>query len=190
MANASSCVPSGPEEFSSRLSVKAQETFIEEASKFTGTPIPVPGYLPEGCKIQEVFIQPFSENPSGSPITLLISDKKIDKEITTYTDSAGRTHQRYEFKCKMKMSGCWYWGFDGFKPPCSGKSCKRVNIRRDGEGWLFERDTYNCLVWRPAGDDLPGFEISLSAGKGIPKKELLKVAERTYYTRHSPPIGE
>lgn len=178
MTSASCCVSSG--ELSSWLPLRAQKTSLEEASNFIGVPIPVPTYLPKGCKIQEVFIEPFYERPSGSRITLLISDKKIEKEITTHVDNAGRTQQRYEFKCRMQMRMWWSENGGPGKPPCGDSdNCKLVDVG-EGKGWLADWGAYRQLWFWPHSYK-PGFEIVLSAGKRMPKEELIKVAESMTY---------
>ena len=175
MVGASSCTSSGePCEFPSSLSLEAQETSLEEASNFIGKTIPPPTYLPKGYKIQKVFIEPFYERPLGSRLTLLISDKKIKMEITTYTDHAGRTDQRYEFKCKMEMH-MWYSPAGHFG--CKLPHCERLKVGK-GSGCLEDRGTHYVLWW-PCSSSPLEFAMVLSVSKRIPKEELIKVAEST-----------
>jgi len=177
MVSASSCAIFS-DEITCYLSIEDQETSLEEASKFIGKTIPVPTYLPKNCKIQEVFIWRDYKNPLHSDITLLISDKEIEKKLVTYRDNL----QRYDCKCKMKIWMDWSDVWGPGKPPCDpGKGCKLVEVWEGNKGWLDERGNSRTLEFWPGGYQ-PGFEIDLSASKRLlSEEELIKVAQSMTY---------
>lgn len=161
---------SGVATFANELPFKAQKITLEEADSIIGAPLPAPTYLPEGCKIQEVYAV-------DSTVVLLFSDKEIEKELVSYTDASGN-RQRYDFRCKMEMDVRWY-------------SKGGMPIRLPGEkvefngcwGWILDEGDHNTLWWNWYPDpDEPGmFELVLSASKGISKKALVRVAASTLY---------
>ena len=149
-----------------------QETTLEEASNILGVTIPAPTYLPKGLKVQEVYI---SFHPEGGSfrVILLISEEEIEKKLVTYTDQQGVTRQRYEFESEMEMS--IRPAGPGLKMPWA----ERVKIGGIS-GNLVEGDDYNSLWWQMgaiSNGRAGSFKIVLSASKGIPKEELMKVAE-------------
>lgn len=160
------------------LELSAQEVTLTEASEIIGRPIPAPTYLPKGYAIQEVYIY-------DHHVILLISDKEIEKKLVTHTDAAG-TRQRYEFRCRMNMGMSW-WEIETPTletppppppPPPRGIPGKWVNIG-GRQGFIFDKGDHNELIWTwtPARGPLGDVNLSLSAGKRVSSKELLKIAE-------------
>ncbi len=158
--------------FTDTLKITAQKTTLEEAGNILGFAIPVPGYLPESYKIQEVYIQ------DGS-VGLLISDKEIEKKLITRSGTSG-TYQQYEFQCPMEISIVWSsqgipggLKLPGERPkitPSQGTTVASV---------IVDSGSHNDLWWdwRP-NPNLPGmYEIVISATKRISNEELVKVAE-------------
>jgi len=131
-----------------------------------GITIPVPAYLPDGCEIQEVYVQSRS-------VRLFISDRQIEKRLVTHSDAAG-TRQRYEVQTKMEMSVSWS---PDFMIPVRLPE-EKVDIK-DRPGYLMEVETHKRLLWNwlPSSDELGTFEIGLEASKGVSKEELVKIAE-------------
>lgn len=126
---------------------------VEEASRILGVTIPMPTYLPEGYKIQEIYIK---ENT----VSLLISDEKTKADL----------------QWKMKMSMTWYsqGQVGGLKLPG-----ERVMIG-ESSGVIVDRETDNDLWWlwpqSPSPEEPGQFEMRLLAAKEIPKAEMVKVA--------------
>lgn len=157
----------GPVTFTEVLELSVQKVTLDEASNVVGWEIPVPSYLPQDYKIQEVYVM-------DSSVGLLISDEEIEKELVTHTDAAG-TRQRYEYQSKMEMSISWHSQgvAGGLKLPGD-----KVNIG-DTHGVIVDAGDHYNLWWQPRPDlEQPGqYEIVLSASKRITKKELTEIAE-------------
>jgi hypothetical protein len=151
------------------LELSEQRLTLEEASRILGVAVPQPAYLPEGCKIQEIYAQ-------DNSLRLLISDKEIEKQQLTLGDASG-TRQRYSYECIMEMSIKWYpeGKKGGLKVPG-----EQVTIGKGSKGVLADRENYIELWWllpQWSTPDTPGqYEIVLSAGKKTTKDELVKVA--------------
>ncbi|MDD5537388.1 MAG: hypothetical protein PHF12_00300 [Candidatus Omnitrophica bacterium] len=158
--------------FTDSLKITAQKTTLEEASKTSGFTLPVPGYLPQDYKIQEVYIQ------DGS-VRLLISDKEIEKKLVSRSNTSG-SYQEYEFQCPMEIN--IVWGSQGIpgglklpgeRPqitPTQGTTIASV---------IVDRESHNDLWWdwRPNLNEPGMYEIVISATKRISNKELVKVSE-------------
>jgi len=125
----------GPATFTEVLELSAQKVTLDEASNVVGWEIPVPSYLPQDYKIQEVYVM-------DSSVGLLISDEEIEKELVTHTDAAG-TRQRYEYQSKMGMSISWHSQgvAGGLKLPGD-----RVMIG-ETQGVIFDAGDHNNLWW-------------------------------------------
>jgi len=173
------CVSCGEsQEFSGWLSTGYQETSLEEAVNLTGVPIPT--YLPEGYEIQEVLIETFhKERPQYNEVVLLVSDKEIEKRVSARTN-AEDSYKGYDYKCKMEIDVRWTEDGGPGKPPCGeiDQDCKLVHM--NGGGWLVVRGDSRVFFFYPSGAK-PGFQIVITAGKGLPEGELLKVAESMNY---------
>ena len=155
--------------FHNSLELTAQKVSSEEASRIIGVAVPLPSYLPEDYKVQEIYVQ-------DNLLRLFISDTALEKRLVTLGDAAG-TRQKYMFECKMEMGIKWYpkGQVGGLKLPG-----EQVTIR-EGKGVLVDRETHIELWWLlppQSALEQPGqFEIVLSASKNFSKDELLKVAE-------------
>lgn len=161
--------------FTDNLPLSAQETTLGEAASTLGFAIPVPSYLPNSYKIQDVYIQDNSVN-------LLISDTKIQKNVVTQTGASGI--QQYEFRCQMDIG--IKWGSQGIpgglklpgeRPtitPTQGTTVASV---------IVAGETHNDLWWdwRPNPNEPGMYEIVISAIKQISNEELVKVAESVRY---------
>jgi hypothetical protein len=157
-----------PEEFVSSIKLGDdgfQQTTLEELTNRTWEkPLPIPTYLPEGYEIQEVYIYDKPESDYWVidywEIVLLISDSEVE-------------HYNEAFRCKMKLtiySSVAFLG--GFKMPWTEK----VDLEKTGHTALLEkRDETNDLYW-----SIRGYVAVLRAGKGIPIRELTKIAASTY----------
>jgi len=156
--------------FRDSLELTAQKVTSEEASRVLGTPVPRPAYLPEGCKVQEIYVQDDS-------VRLLISEAEIEKQKRTL-GYAVDTPERYHFECRMDMAIKWHpeGKVGGLKTP--GES---VTINADNDGILADREQHVELSWLLPPKSTPKqpgqYEILLSAGKRTSKDELLKVAK-------------
>jgi hypothetical protein len=162
--------------FSSPLEPSAQKITMEEAGNILGVPIPVPTYLPEGYEIQETYV-------NNREVTLLISDEPVERKLVTGEEAIGAGSQRYEVKCKMRLVMRWYP--EGGVPVRLPVEKVKIN---EGWGFLQDRGDHNALWWDwfPEQGEEAMFEMVLAAGKGIPKEELVKVAESI----SMPPIRE
>lgn len=160
--------------FTSFVPLSAEKTSLEEASSIMGVAVPVPSYLPKGYKIQEAYIE---EGINHDAMTLLISDKQIDKRLATYTDADG-THQHYEFQCKMQMDICHWHSEQPLMPIKVPDKGKRVKIN-ESKGVIMYMDDHNELWWQwdPNAGYRGAFEFRLSASKRIGERELVRVAE-------------
>ncbi len=156
--------------FADEIPFEARKITLNEADSIIGMALPAPTYLPEGYKIQEVYVV-------DSTVVLLISDKEIEKELVSYTDASGN-RQRYDFQSKMEMNVRWY-------------SEGGIPVRLPGEkvefngywGWILDEGDHNTLWWNwyPDPDKSGMFELVLSASKGISKRALVRVAASTTY---------
>lgn len=153
--------------FTSPLESSAQKTTMEEAGSILGVPIPAPTYLPEGYEIQETYI-------NEREVTLLISDETIERTLVTGEEATDVDSQHYEVKCKMRLVIRWYP--EGGVPVRLPVEKVQINERW---GFIQDRGDHNALWWDwfPEQGKSAMFEMVLAAGKGIPKEELVKVAE-------------
>jgi len=153
--------------FTSPLEPSTQKTTLEEAGNILGVPIPVPAYLPEGYEIRETYI-------NDREVTLLISDEAIERTLVTGEDTEVSGSQRYDVKCKMRLVVRWYP--EGGVPVRLPVEKVQIN---ESWGFLQDRGDHNALWWdlSPEQDKPAMFEMVLATGKGIPKEELVKVAE-------------
>jgi hypothetical protein len=115
----------------------------------------VPNYLPDGYKIQDVYIQ-----KDLNSVDLLISDKEIKKSIAAQNNNP--EIQQYEFQCQMDIG--IKWGSQGIpgglklpgeRPiitPTQGTSVASV---------IVTGDTHNDLWWdwRPNPNEPGMYEI-------------------------------
>lgn len=154
--------------FSDSLELTAKKVTLKEARRILGVALPLPAYLPEGHKVQEIYVQ-------DNSLRLFISDKALEKRLVTLGDAAGK-RQQYWFECKMEVGIRWYPEGQpgGLKIPG-----EQVTISK-GKGVLVDRETHLELWWllppRSTSKQPGQFEIVLSASKSISKDELLKVA--------------
>jgi hypothetical protein len=157
-----------PAGFSNSLEVTAQEVTLEEAARILGTDVPLPAYLPEGYRVQEIYTQDDS-------LRIFISDKALEKELVNYGDAAG-ARQKYMFECKIEVGIKWYpegqpGGLELLGEPVTISESKGVLVDRENNIEL-------CWLLPPKSTpEKPGqFEIMLSASKSISRDELLKIA--------------
>jgi len=129
-----------------------QKMTLEEASLTIGLPVLAPAYLPEGYEIRGVYLK-----DTGSFIewivVMLISDEELVQEDGKFNE-------------KMRLTIYWH-DVGGLKMPWA----ERVQIG-DSYGMLEKEDDHNDLSWIVR----PGRKLVLSAEKGIPTKELAKIA--------------
>jgi hypothetical protein len=153
-----------PEEFVSSIKLGDdgfQKTALEELNNRTWEkPLPIPTYLPKGYEIQEAYIRESQEESDFEflEIVLLISDSEIE-------------HSYGIFQCKIMLT--IYPEFPGgFKMP----GTEKVELEKTGHTALLEkRDESNALYW-----SIRGYAAVLRAGKGIPIRELTKIAASMY----------
>jgi len=130
-----------------------QRMTLEEVSQVIGVPVYAPSYLPEGYEVRGVYLK-----ATGSFIewivVMLISDEELVQEDGRYNE-------------KMRLTIYWH-DVGGLKMPWA----EGVQIG-DSYGMLEKKDDRNDLSWIVR----PGRRLVLSAEKGIPTKELVKIAE-------------
>ncbi len=158
--------------FTDTFKINAQKTTLAEAGRTLGIAVPVPGYLPEDYKIQEVYLQDDS-------IRLLISNKEIEKKLVIQSGASGE-YQQYESRCPMEINIVWSsqgipggLKLPGERPritPTQGTTIASVIVDRESHHDLW-------WDWRPHPDEPGMYEIVISASKQISKEELVKVAE-------------
>jgi hypothetical protein len=157
--------------FTDTLPLSAQKTTLEEAANTLGFAIPVPTYLPDSYKIQDVYMQ-------DNSVYLLISDKKIEKNVVTQNNTSGI--QQYEFRCQMDLG--IKWGSQGI-PGGLKLPGERPNITPTQgttiASVIVEGESHNDLWWdwRPNPSNPGMYEIAISAIKQVSKEDLVKVAE-------------
>ena len=156
-------------EFRNYLEISERKITLEEAGSILGVVFPCPAYLPEGCKVQEIYTL---ENA----LKFLISEKEVEKQELTLGDASG-ARQLYSYECVMEMGITWHpeGKEGGLKIPG-----ERVTIDKGNEGVLADRETYIELWWLLPPQSTPGnpgqYAIVLSAGKKTSTNELIKVA--------------
>ncbi|OGO30755.1 MAG: hypothetical protein A2Z29_03630 [Chloroflexi bacterium RBG_16_56_11] len=152
-----------------RLEMSARKVSAAEAGRVLGTALPRPGYLPEGCKIQEIYAL-------GNSIKMLISDKAIEKRLVTVGDATPDSRQQHAFDCRMGLNIKVYSKEKGEPAKAPGEPVKVGKY----EGVLADREQHVELRWLlpSQGTRKQGmqYEMVLSAGKRTSKEELLKVA--------------
>jgi hypothetical protein len=151
-----------PEEFVSSIKLGDdgfQQTTLEELNNRTWEkPLPIPTYLPKGYEIQEAYIHESQNHSDSWEIVLLVSDSEIE-------------HSYGIFQCKIMLT-IYDFFLGGFKMPWTEK----VDLEKTGHTALLEkRDESNALYW-----SIRGYAAVLRAGKGIPIRELTKIAASMY----------
>ena len=161
--------------FTIPLERTVQETTLKEARNTVGLGVPVPTYMPENYEVQEVYLSPMVSGPPG--VILLISDRKIERNLVTRTDAAG-TRQYYELQCRMTMSVRWHSDGLILPPKISSSMGKSVNIN-EGSGLIIWGEEINDLwwIWHPDPNDEGLFVLEISVSKDFPEEELARVAE-------------
>ena len=151
-----------PEEFVSSIKLGDdgfQQTTLEELTNRTWEkPLPIPTYLPKGYEIQEAYIHESQNHSDSWEIVLLISDSEIE-------------YFYGKFMCKIKLT-IYDFFLGGFKMP----GTEKVDLEKTGHTALLEkRDESNALYW-----SIRGYAAVLRAGKGIPVRELTRIAASMY----------
>jgi hypothetical protein len=152
--------PEAPEEFTSSIKLGDDgfhKTTLEELNSRTWEkPLPIPTYLPKGYEIREVYIHEYRESDDWE-IVLFISDTEME-------------HSGGVFRCKIKLTIYLFFP-GGFKMPWAEK----VKLGKTGHSALLVKgDETNALYWSR------GYAAVLRAGRGIPVKELTRIAASTY----------
>jgi len=129
-----------------------QKMTLEEASLTIGLPVLAPAYLPEGYEIRGIYLKD-TRSSTEWILAMLISDEEIIQKDGKYNE-------------KMRLTIYWH-DVGGLKMPWA----ERVQIG-DSYGMLEKEDDRNDLSWIVR----PGRKLVLSAEKGIPTKELAKIA--------------
>jgi len=139
-----------------------QKLTLEEAGYVVGWPVPAPTYLPQGYEIQQVYVK-------DKTVILRISDEELEDGL--------------QWKMGMTIS----WHSEGI-PGGLKLPGERVKIN-ESTGVIVDRGDHNDLWWQWRLDPgrLEMFEFKLSAIKGIPKEELVKVAESVSLPGPPPP---
>jgi hypothetical protein len=157
-----------PAGFSNSLELTAQKVTLEEAARILETEVPLPAYLPEDYRIQEIYAQ-------DDTIKLFISDKALEMELVNYGDAAG-ARQKYMFECQIEVDVKRHP--EGL--PGGLDFPGETVIINEGKGVLVDRENNIELCWLlppQSTQKQPGqFEMVLSASKNIPGDELLKIA--------------
>lgn len=171
-------VITGADSFTDTLELTAEKTTIEEASNALGIPVPMPAYLPETFKYQEVYLE-------GSAVRIIFSNVDIKKEIIT-PSGVSETYQQYEFRCQMEIE--IVWGSQGIpgglKYIAGGEGIIEgieINPSRGiaMSSLIVDKESHNELwwEWRPDPSERGMFRIGIAANKSITKDELVNVAE-------------
>ncbi|HEY96569.1 MAG TPA: hypothetical protein G4O16_00100 [Dehalococcoidia bacterium] len=157
------------EGFHNTLELDAKEVSIKEAGNILGVAIPEPAYLPDGYKVQEIYLQ-------DNRLRLLISDEHLMKRKITIGDATG-ARQRYAFESKMEIS--YRWLPEG-KPEGLKEAGVPVTIGK-GQGIRADREINAELIWLLPQQTTPErkgqFEIVIYASKSMTQDELVKTAE-------------
>lgn len=156
---------SGDDTLIDSLEFYARKVTLEEAGKFLGAAVPVPAYLPQGCKIQEMYVQ-------DDALKLIISDKPIvEKRLFTMGDARG-IRQVYSFQGKWDLKIKYYP-----KGLAGGLDLRGEKIAVGNyPGILVDRERNLELNWLQPENIGGQFGLALSVGKGVTTDELLKVA--------------
>jgi hypothetical protein len=131
-----------------------------------GFDVPVPNYLPDAYKVQQIYYQ-------KGQVSLVISNTFSDRQIITRTITGNRTFQEYEIPCTMDIE---------ISPNFTG--LKLVGERPDivptqgitAEAVIVTSGNTRTLWWDWISN-LGDFEISIRASYQTPNAELVKVAE-------------
>jgi hypothetical protein len=86
------------DEFGESFGFRGKQVSLEEASKLVGAEVPVPGYLPEGYDVQEVYIGVGNET-----VKLLISNGQIEK-IDNEPQNGPKDYLIHSVKCNMYIA--------------------------------------------------------------------------------------
>jgi hypothetical protein len=176
--------------FSDRLEPGAKKGILKEASRILGAAVPRPTYLPEGCKIQDIYAQDNlvrllisdkeiekKQIPGKDFAKLLISEEEIKKRGARVGEFAFSSRKPYIFESKMGIGIKWH-------PEGKAGGLKlygeQITINQ-GKGILVDQEMCVELCWlltEQCTRKQPGqYEIVLRANKLVPKDELLKVAQ-------------
>ena len=157
--------------FTGTVSPFFQKTTLEEANTSFRFAIPVPSYLPDSYKIQDIYIW-----VQDNSVYFLISDGKIEKNIVT---PIGEVPQ-YEFRCQMDIRIKWYnrgisgsLKLPGERPditPTQGITEASVIVDNESTNTLW-------WDWRPNYSEPGMYEIIITAIKQISKEDLVRITE-------------
>jgi hypothetical protein len=152
------------------LGISAKKVTRAQAARLLGAAVPMPIYLPEGNKVQEIYIEDKS-------VRLLISDKNIKKTQETIIQDP-TVPKRYHFECQMDIAIKWYpQGLKGGLKVLG----EPVKIGKGKTGVLADQEQHVQLHWllpEKTTARQPGqYELVLSTGKRTPRDEVLKVAD-------------
>ena len=176
--------------FYDELANDAKKVTLEEARRILGAAVPQPTYLPEGCKIQEIYSQ-------DDMIKLLIFDKKIEKKQAfghdfmklliseedikkrglNINDFLFAAPKPYSFESKIVIDIKW---FPEGKAGGLKLHGEQVNINK-GEGLWIDQERYFKICWLLPPQSTPKqpgqYEIELRASKLMTRDELLKITQ-------------
>jgi hypothetical protein len=106
----------------------------------------------------------------ASEVILFISDKGIEEIPVTNTEGI---LQYYELRSKMRF--IIRWAESG---PAGGIKVPGENVSINGiPGKILSDGETHSLIWQWRAREHGVFETILSANKGMPKEELIRVAE-------------
>lgn len=156
--------------FRDYLGLSAKKVTRAQAASRLGAAVPMPTYLPEGNKVQEIYIEDKS-------VRLLISHKKIEKSQKTIIQDP-TVPKRKHFECQMDIAIKWYpQGLEGGLKVLG----EPVKIGEGKTGVLVDQEQHVQLHWllpRKTTARQPGqYELVLSTGKKTAREEVLKVAD-------------
>lgn len=129
-----------------------QKMTLEEVSQVIGVPVYAPAYLPEGYEIRGVYLKNTGSYTEWIVVMLFSNEEIVQKD--------GKYNER------IRLTIYWH-DVGGLKMPWA----ERVQIG-DSYGMLEKKDDHNDLLWIVR----PGRRLVLSAEKGVPTKELAKIA--------------
>jgi hypothetical protein len=151
-------------DFPDSLELNAVKTSLEEVRRLWGVNIPQPTMLPKGMKLQETYLQ-------NEALKCIIGEKVPAKRKMLIGDAIS-TREQYRLTGQVDLQLKYYpHGYPG-ELKIAGEKVKIGTC----PGILSWRERNVELNWiQPVGNG--AFGIMLSAGKGIEREELLKIAK-------------
>lgn len=137
-----------------------QQKTISEVGTLLGKPLPLPGYLPVGYEVKEIYYREKIEPSVFADIIVLISDQPVS-----------RIGDRYATKLTLTIG----WNRRGISRALEGE---QITATSTAMGVLQEESRGYILWWPCYGpfDDPSGSTMKFYAGSQFTKDELIKIA--------------